>query len=155
MIQISSSYSKSGSHAPDILEWQRHFTTTLVHENGHHVVVDRLGTTRENQNVQWLKDETKHDSKTNYTWWKSSINEGKTKGIAPSDEQPDLLWRGYSYKVYDEEDQNPGQPGADATYEATELISTGFEALVADPDVFLRGFPNHANLILDNLKGLR
>ena len=56
--------------------------------------------------------------------------------------------------VYEEQQREFGVPGNADRYRATEVITTGMEALAGDPEAFLRRFPNHANLVLDNLKWL-
>ena len=146
----TSKFKRGGEHSPDTGEGRVVFVGSLVHEKTHGILVNNLGSDRENANVDWITSETG-----NGITCTVDIYGKEHFKIEASSDQPALLYRTYSYTVYKEAQKSSLIPGNANTLRMTEVITTGMEALVTDPEAFLRGFPKHANLILDNLRGLR
>lgn len=150
-IRMNSNHFRSnGSFPSNTTTGNASFLITHVHESGHGIVLNNLGADREIANVDWMKTKTGNGI-ISFT----TLSGDTSYKVAPSAKQPTLLWRDYSYTVYSESARSSTIPGTASRFRMTEIFSTGMEAFVYDPEAFLRGFPLHANLILDNLKGLR
>ena len=147
-LRISTNFNVNGLYSSNTTSGRREFRDVFIHENTHGIVIGNLGTDRENGNVAWLKIQTGNSI--------HSVGSGSNIRyyVKPSAKEPALLWDDYGYRVYEEQQREFGVPGNADRYRATEVITTGMEALAGDPEAFLRGFPNHANLVLDNLKWL-